>query len=193
MNHYFELEFFKTPLHKDFVLPTGDGQLKKYDQLIPSFWNYAGDDAKKIIDPEIVSWGKYAGLPVTFLHIFVTPPKTKTFIHTDSKDLNYHDPAINWVLSGTESDMIWYKPVPPILDKSECVIATEFYYNRYDENKMEEIERHRLTKPTLVHINVPHRVDNFSNETRVCVSIRFTNIFKKWDEMVEFFDSRINR
>lgn len=193
MSYYCELEFFKNPLRENFVFPAGDGELEKVDQSVPSFWNYTGKQAEQVINPEIISWAKYAGLTVSYLHIFVTPPNTKTFIHTDSKQIDYHDPAINWVVSGIESDMIWYKPMSQYLDRTECIIGTEFYFNRYDESKMEEVERHRLTKPTLVHINIPHRVDNYSNETRVAVSIRFTNIFKNWDEMIEFFDSRINR
>ena len=85
--------------------------------------------------------------------------------------------------------MRWYRP----LSAGEDILTTaNTSYTSFKEDQTELIEELEFPKKKLilVRIDIPHSVENYSNEKRLCLSIRGYPILK-WHDAVEFFKDYI--
>lgn len=192
MKNFFELDYFENPLKSNFVFPEPSTSLKFDDPRIAQVWNYRDEELLNIINPEIVKWSNKNKLELESMYIFLTRPGLRTVIHTDSSNLNFNPVVINWVKDSIpNSYTIWYKPKDEYgTDLLNCVdsnYTNNPYYVKMDDLKMEEIERHTVTGPTLIHVNAPHQAVNESDQQRWTVSLRFHNYFGEWSDIVEWF------
>jgi hypothetical protein len=192
MKNFFELDFFENPLKSDFVFPEISTSIKFDDPRIARVWNYRDKELLNIVNPDIAKWAKGNKLKLESMYIFLTSPGFRTVIHTDSASLNFNPVVINWVKDAIpDSYTIWYKPKDEFgTDLINCIdskYTNNIYYLKMDDSKMEEVERHTLTGPTLICVNTPHQAVNESNQQRWTISLRFHNNFGEWSNIVEWF------
>jgi hypothetical protein len=198
MKYMHDLNFFQEPLRKDFIMPDDSTAINFDHANTPLFWTYIDKHAQDIVNTEILDWLDQNNLKMHTVNIFKTPPNFTAGIHIDG-DVNYLKPTVNWVLSGYNSEQIYYKPVTG-LSIDNCLIestehdSTRDFYRPFDETKLTEIERKKIVGPTLIRINVPHRVANYDNESRFTVSLRFdskSNDFFTWVDILKLFKDYI--
>lgn len=199
MRSMFDLNFFSSPLKKDFSYPIDSDSINFRTPHSPLTWVYFCEGAAAIANPDIVSWARDNALRIQTIVIFKTAPNQIPGIHTDGiKD--YLAPAINWVLTGFPSEQIYYTPATGLLI-DDCLLPNieaeenNSYYRQFDEAKMVEIERKTIIGPTLVRIDQPHRIANYSDEHRLTISMRFEKengeFFSSWDEIVTIFKKHL--
>ena len=124
--------------------------------------------------------------PSPLVNLFIGPPNSKTSIHHDSVHQSY---AINHVWDDTRSIMRWYKQ----LSQGESNLTTaNTPFTSFKEDQVELIEELEFPKNKLilVRIDIPHSVENYSNEKRLCLSIRGIPTLK-WHDAVSFFKDYI--
>jgi hypothetical protein len=104
------------------------------------------------------------------IQLFYTPPFWKNKgVHVDGfKSLEMW--AINKVINGSKSGIMrWYK------NKTD---GHKFFTNAntssllYNYNEVEEIERELISDTSIVHIGIPHSIDNIDPLPRWCLSVR---------------------
>jgi len=193
-----DLNFFSDPLKKNFIMPQDRTAINFGHPHTPLFWTYVGDAATKIVNQDILNWLETKNLKMHTVNIFKTQPHFIAGIHIDG-DVNYLRPAINWVLSGFNSEQIYYKPtqglsiVDCLTDNQELANKKE-YYRPFDESKLIKTESKRIIGPTLIRINVPHRVANYDDEWRLTVSLRFDykdDKFFSWLDILKLFKDNL--
>jgi len=144
--------------------------------------------AQEVFSQEWLSYVSSLGLDLVQTMIFYRGPYRSTrFAHID---LYYGDTntvnnfAINWVIDGIGSEMVWYK-MP--LKKSKVQWANaDIPYINWDRRELEMIDRCAIKdKMTLVNVGIPHSV-NMAEQGRWCISVRTgeENNFP-WDQIVE--------
>lgn len=181
MKNYYLLDFFANPVRDDFQFPELTDE--NYQKQKWYLWHYVDGDNFKFISPDIANWAAEHNLTINHCHLFAGPPHENSIIHSDGPE-GENQFGINWVLTGHDSYMAWYKT---IVDKDTSFNFSNSPYRWWDESECEEIERSTLQGPTLINAATPHRIVNNSNEYRWTVSLRFSNAFKSWNETVEFF------
>jgi hypothetical protein len=110
-------------------------------------------------------------MPMSLVNLFIGPPHVETEIHIDNSIQSY---AINYVWGESNSVMRWYQANDNTIGKTEKTTAgTNF--TKYDSDQVSLIEEVEIPKNklTLVRIDIPHQVINYSNHPRYCLSIRF--------------------
>lgn len=187
LNNCYELDFFDQPLVDNFVFPVlEDTNFKKQNWYL---WHYIEDENFVLINPKIAEWAQQNKLKINNCHLFCGPPRMKSIIHRDGPP-NTNQIGINWVLSGFDSYMIWYKINENLLNKESKRNFSNMEYQQWDDNEVTEIERCQMSRPTLINAAVPHRIENNSSEHRWVFSLRFqTSTFDSWPDTVEFFKS----
>lgn len=104
--------------------------------------------------------------------------------------------AFNWTIGAKEDHyMIWYEPKSLELNSDGWPITANYAPISYPiptwyRNKVNEIDRHNITGPTLVRTDIPHNAINRSTESRWCFSIR-ANPSNNWEQAVEWFNDII--
>lgn len=195
MNNCYNLDFFENPLKSNFIYPEASTSLKFDDARVSRVWNYRDQELLDMLNPDIIKWTKKNNLKFESLYLFLTMPNFRTVIHTDSSQLGYNPIVINWVKDSIpDSYTIWYKPRDELgVELSECVDHqyNSIYYLKMDESKMVEVERHRITNPSLIRVDVPHQAVNESDQLRWTISLRFHNYIGEWANIVECFSPYI--
>ena len=105
------------------------------------------------------------------IRLFWTPAGRNLKIHSD-EFTGAVEWALNWPLTQTDSDMIWY-------DGTGATLCSHEGYGglyTYDESTVQEIARTQIIEPTMVKIDVPHSVINRSDHTRMMLSFRFSTL-----------------
>lgn len=109
-------------------------------------------------------------------------PRAHVDISRDGKISNF---SFNWVISGTNSSMIWYKTP---LENTKIVISPAGTGSQeWTTDKLEEITRYNIdSRMTLTRVNLPHAIW-VGDEPRLCVSIRtrLCNVTTTWAGIVD--------
>lgn len=157
---------------------------------------------ENVLNPE---WREYTtglGLEITDMMMFNRPPNHRDVTaHIDvrgsgqrvvrgtdyQKDVVIF--ALNVVLGGKGSEMIWYN-LPPG-PKAVFYTAAGTPYVSWPIPFLTEIDRCAIdTRLTMVKIDQPHAIA-VAAEPRLCISLRMSNIqFASWDEGVEYMRSK---
>lgn len=114
----------------------------------------------------------FMGLEVQRFVLIQVAPGAIGRIHTDFRPEGYGDKlALQIPLEHCEHSVthIWesnYVPPTQYTDNGQP-------YNYFDPEKCTHITSFRLTRPTFFRTDLPHSVDNLSNNVRKAISIRF--------------------
>ena len=122
------------------------------------------------INPRILQIFNDLKLDISLVEIFYSKPFYFSSIHSDQDggDIN----KINWIYGGKNCKMNWYSTKTNLMKESKkSAISTRYLEYRYSEVNLEFSKV--LANPSLVHVGVPHNVQNFEEE-RWCVSIVYS-------------------
>jgi hypothetical protein len=120
----------------------------------------------------------FMGLEVQRFVLIQVGPKAIGRIHSDFRPKEHGDqlalqiPLENCELSTTN---IWSSPETPPTQYTE----NGHPYNFFDPEKCKLITSFNLTRPTFFRTDLPHSVDNPTDQTRKAISIRFKQ--DPWD------------
>jgi hypothetical protein len=144
--------------------------------------------AQDVFSQEWLSYVSSLGLDLVHTMIFYRGPyKSTRFAHLD---LYSGDPftinhfAINWVIGGIGSEMVWYKKPA---EKFEVLwTPADTPYVQWEKSELEMIDRCAIkTQMTLVNVGIPHSV-NVTEQGRWCISVRTGDDDDlPWDQIVE--------
>ena len=109
-------------------------------------------------------------------------------IHHKTAKSEFRSFAINWVIGGRNSEMIWYK-MPDHTAPLHCSPAGTPYF-QWKTEELTEIERYSIqSQPTLVRVDVPHAI-SVKEEPRLCISIRNSTMPNDWDLVVKHLSEK---
>jgi hypothetical protein len=115
---------------------------------------------------------EFLGLEVQRFVLIQVVPNATGRIHTDWRPSNFGNQlALNIPLEHCEDSVtsLWssdYTPPTQFTDNGQP-------YNFYDPKRCVKITEFKLTQPVLFRTDLPHSVDNPSNNVRKAISIRF--------------------
>jgi hypothetical protein len=192
MQNYYPLNFLKDPLREGVFLGEDKCVSRQKINNLGYKTYYFNSDFDTIINPKILRWAEKLKMPVNEVYIFVNDPYNEIqHTHIDPQDPNELCFAINWCISGHDSEMVWYA-IKPEYSFNDVITGRSGPDGIFlDVEKLDLIERHRLQGPTLVNTSTPHGVFRYSSEPRLSVSIRFAHSFKTWSEVVKYFSPYI--
>jgi hypothetical protein len=95
--------------------------------------------------------------------------------------------AINWVIGGRNSDMVWYQQ--PVGKTQVTYTKAGTAYLSWPVEKLTEIDRCQIQSPTLVRIDVPHTIE-VQDEDRIGISIRVKYVSPETLNLLEYFRSK---
>jgi hypothetical protein len=178
MNNYKELNFNFPVLRDDFVFP----------KECPTYHVTMKIDVEKSLHPELIKFFNNLGLNIKAM-IFRTPPHNKCSIHVDGF-VTHKQWGINWVW-GDDHLMSWWKPNSHkiSLENFQRTNANTPYLFWKDED-VTLLESVKIVNPVIVKTGVPHRVENFSDTERWCLTVRPT-VPSNWDAALKLFNGHI--
>ena len=154
-------------------------------------------DATSVFTSEWLEYMKSINFPVDFVSLFYKPSlypysyKAHVDLRDDHAPMSY---ALNWVIGGEDSEMIWYNlPDKDSLPDNESLIhhipETGAPAKKYKTDTLTEIDRCKIKyNITLVRVDVPHSISS-SLQSRKCISARDGSNYKSWHEVVEHLHS----
>jgi hypothetical protein len=154
--------------------------------------------ARNVFKNEIIDFFDRLNFKFPYVQIFCSKPGDETSVHMDGvydsegKATGTPSFSINWVINGKDSEMSWYLPnseeAKTIAPKRKKAFA--IYEN---ENNLSLIEKTTIINPTLVRIDIPHKVKNFGNQIRWAVSLRFPYNHDSWENIICRLDHIIKK
>jgi hypothetical protein len=144
--------------------------------------------AKDVFSQEWLSYVSNLGLDLVHTMIFYRGPYCST--RRAHLDLYHGDPftinnfAINWVIDGIGSEMVWYKMPQKKFEVMWTPANTPYVH--WERRELEIIDRCAIkTKMTLVNVGIPHSI-NVGEQGRWCISVRTSEDDDlPWDQIVE--------
>jgi hypothetical protein len=166
------------PFKKDWKFPT-------VDIAGNGIWSIPVQD---VFSQEWLSYVSSLGLDLVHTMIFYRGPYRST--RRAHLDLYYGDPftinnfAINWVIDGIGSEMLWYK-MPQEKFEVQWTPANTPYVH-WERNELKVIDKCAIkSQMTLVNVGIPHSV-NVAEQGRWCISVRTSEDDDlPWDQIVE--------
>lgn len=165
----------------------------------PNWWIVSPD---KIISEETIVKFLKLQLHIDTVALFYCPSNcSPTHAHADfSKKTNdLLSCAFNYVIDGSDSKMVWYKPLinPHKVDiqKSNDIRGKwpKFYLNwKITPEEIIEEDSVNITgnNLTMIRVDVPHAVFT-EKQSRWCISVRFQNTnLLSWENSIEFMQSK---
>lgn len=150
------------------------------------------------------AWLEYMtdkSITITEVMLFYRGPyRTNAAAHIDLK--SFKEPtevypfALNWVIGGKGSSMVWYKQPSDKIDIKLTAAKTK--YADWKISELKEVDRHTITNNiTLVNVGVPHNII-MGSQDRWCISARsnMLNNIEEWHSVVEYLKNKevlINR
>jgi hypothetical protein len=96
--------------------------------------------------------------------------------------------ALNVIPRSTDASMQWFQPINPI-PKPVSYSQSNTPYLNYSASEIRLVHQEELDcSVSIVNTSIPHRIKIGSN-SRTCISFRFKNNFKTWDEVYDFYKS----
>ena len=119
---------------------------------------------------EFISWLESAGLELWFAELFYCPPNAGIFKHVDCVTPS-DSCKLNWVYDQDQTLMRWFtlKDGASLISDTTGIGST--YLRAEHESDYVLAHAHRIGKPSLVNVSVPHDVVNSSDAPRWCVSV----------------------
>lgn len=122
----------------------------------------------EVLSNDIIQLFDRLNLKINLVEVFYSRPFLTSGIHIDSSggDIN----KINWVFGGAECEMNWYSVNQHSAAKEikNTMIGTDYLQFATNEVTLEASKV--LHSPSLVHVGIPHNVQNKSQD-RWCVSV----------------------
>lgn len=104
-----------------------------------------------------------------FAELFYTPPYGTLEWHVDSNTISDYI-KINFVWGSPKHVMQWGQPLVDI-DKKVSYTTAGTEYLKFEEDEVGIMAETKIIQPTIVNVGIPHRVKNFSNLGRWCLSL----------------------
>lgn len=178
MQPYYNLSFKSSVLlNPEYTLPEFFKKLK---------WHNTTVDPSVILSEEFIEELKSYGFVNLLVKLFIRQPGTNPDVaHVDfdsfttEGERNIH--AINMVLGGEDSKMIWYENPE---NQGQPLYSRPLAYTlSWPRDSLSMITSRNIgTQPVLVRTDIPHCVDSGST-LRWCVSIRYDTTDKDWGEV----------
>jgi hypothetical protein len=149
----------------------------------PNDWETNRVSSTNMLSTEGLNFIKKINMkPFPDCNLFISRPMAVTEIHCDGLSLSY---ALNYSWNVEYFRMKWFKEI--YLGKEKYTTA-KTRYTVYDYDQVELIEEVDIPGNSLIliRINVPHSVENFSNNERYCLSIRGIPVLN-WEDIVSYF------
>lgn len=147
--------------------------------------------AHKVFRKDWLEYASSLGLDFATLMMFYRGPYFGTNgAHIDISTVNplkIGTYALNWTVGGRDSDMVWYEMPPGELKISYTPVNTA--YTHWPIEKLKEIDRSPLSRPTLVQVGLPHSI-TMGKHPRWSISVR-PKMKKEmeWNEIVNHMKS----
>jgi hypothetical protein len=161
---------------------------EKLDSIKTNYFSIPLEFLKKQVIENLLQ----CGLEIEYAFIFKKMPRIAGAIHYDLlwdvsiKSYIPWESAININLTTRNSDskMCWFRPnipeAPPRLPNNiDVPIIVGMHYGTRNNNNYKYtsdftfLDSIYITKPTLVKTSTPHLIENYGDEERVCLSLRF--------------------
>jgi len=142
------------------------------------------DEINSVV-PELIEQFQEKQLKFNIGRAFVTIANSSIPIHLDGTLKMKKHFALNWpVFNTNDSTMNWYDPI----NRDEIVVLKNENYSSeipiYNKDNCRLLESFVLSRPTMVKVDTPHDVINYSNMNRVILSFRFDpEPFYLWDNL----------
>lgn len=147
-------------------------------------------DIRKIFSEKWLNYIKNLKVPISHqAMIFYRPAYFNTYLaHIDVnvENTDFCTPsALNWVIEGGDSDMVWYEL--PTEEKEILYTVTKTPYINWPVNELKEIDRTCIQSViTLSRVDVPHSII-MRSKPRWAFSIRLKENGEKWNNIVDMF------
>lgn len=146
---------------------------------------YSFTKPTEVFNTEWLDYMKGHYLMIEAIMMFYKPAHlVGTLAHDDGKFRKF---AINWLLSGSDSEMVWFDfaKTNPELHYTEA--GTPYY--PWPVTELTVIDRcSDNSKPTMVRVDNPHTI-NVGVEPRISISVR-TRFNAEWQRSVDYLRSR---
>lgn len=141
-----------------------------------------------VFEPKWLQAATKLGLEFSSLMLFYRGPYMSTrgahidIVETDPLEIGTY--AVNWIIGGRGSEMVWYNLPSGELPISYTSAKTAYTY--WPTETLTEIDRCAIaTQPTLVKIGMPHSIE-MGPEERWCISARPRLKTKmEWGELLD--------
>lgn len=181
-----QLENTTTAIRKDWVFPTPP-------DADYGVWNLSADS---IFSDQWLQYLKTLGLPLDRVMLFYRGAGfDRKIAHIDvlpstGETVKYIAGALNFVLKGNGSNMVWYD-IPKVSTKIRFILPNTPFL-AWSVSELEEIDRvHIGEELMLVKTSAPHNIE-MGNEPRWCISVRSTDNINgdtSWEQLVDHFRS----
>lgn len=181
-----DLSSTKTAIRQDWIFPTPS-------ELNYGIWNLSADS---IFSEQWLQYLKTLGIPLDQVMLFYRGAGfDRKIAHIDvlpssEETEKYIAGALNFVLKGNGSSMVWYG-IPKASTKIRFILPNTPFL-AWSVSELEEIDRvHVGEELMLVRTSVPHNIE-MGDESRWCISIRSMNNANgdmSWDQLVDHFRS----
>jgi hypothetical protein len=121
---------------------------------------------------------EFAGRPLFKTVLITAPPNSQGIIHKDHRPHDNNQLAINIPLinCGNSITEFWETADE---NKSVGYTSSGSPFVGYKRSMSKKISEFKLNRPVLFRTDIPHSVDNFSNNPRLAISLRFVK--DPWD------------
>ena len=177
MNSWYHLNIEQQPLKSDWVYPT------VFSDTLRKIWMY---QPTEVFTQEWINLlSTYRLYPLNVLLFYCASFWSPTQAHIDHDKSPAPIFALNWVVNGEHSEMIWYNMPDREGEVQNYLIPNSDNYLAWNHSTLTECDRCEiLEQPTIVRIDLPHRV--FAKENpRWAFSVRFDINLNNWDDVVQ--------
>ena len=148
----------------------------------------------EIFDPTWLHYIRSIGLLVSGVMVFYRPAGSSSdlYAHIDKySDKTLVSSALNWVIDGRDSEMVWYKTPTDVSTKSFKLTMANTKYVNWPITELVEIDRKKIeSELTLVRVDVPHAI-KMGDGPRLCISVRLINSYTlRWNSVVDLMKSK---
>jgi hypothetical protein len=174
MKNYYRLKF------KNFLQKEIDTSLMPDSTA----WQMFNIDYREYLDPDFLTKLTDKSIIPEVGFIFKGPPRSIQPIHIDGYENETRKWAINIAWGSSEYSMKWYK----IINNKSILRSTQVItpYLHFDKNNVEEIDKvNNMSFPTLIRTDVPHSVENYSNNFRYSFTLRGRYYYNNWNIIVK--------
>lgn len=184
MNCWYHLNLnVDNAIREDWTLPVTNANIHGMWQLMP----------ENIFRKEWLEYIETLGLTLDDVMLFYRPAGLSSLgAHVDiakADPLELSTYAVNWIIGGKDSEMIWYEMPAGDLEIRYTEANTPFsIWNCDSLVKVDSCEIRE--KPTLVRVDIPHSI-TVRQDSRWCISARptFTDKVFDWNKTVNRFKS----
>jgi len=146
-------------------------------------WSFK--DPREVFSDSWIDYMTRLGFPIFEIMVFYRPANcVDTEAHVDGFTGSYKSYAINWVVGGDDSEMIWYNL--PEQEPPQTFTMAKTPYLSWPIKQLTEIDRCTISNtPTLVKVNLPHSII-VKDQPRICISFRAKSFRNNWNFVTKY-------